>query len=54
MNSIELNIENQIQVNLYCEALIDLDPALFYQTKDNQSNWVCSMEYTEKKKAKDV
>lgn len=25
MNSIELNIENQIQVNLYCEEPIDLD-----------------------------
>lgn len=49
MNSIELNIENQIQVNLYSEAPIDLDLALFYQTKDNQSNGVFSMEYTEKK-----
>ena len=47
MNSIELNIENKIQVNLYSEAPIDLDLALFYQTKDNQSNGVCSMEYTE-------
>ena len=49
MNSIELNLENQIHVKLYCEAPIDLDLALFYQTKHNQSNGVFPMEYTEKK-----
>ena len=48
MNSIELNLENQIHVKLYCEAPIDLDLALFYQTKHNQSNGVFPMEYTEK------
>ena len=46
MNSIELNLENQIHVKLYCEAPIDLDLALFYQTKHNQSNGVFPMEYT--------
>ena len=51
MNSIELNIENHLHANLYWEAPIDLDLALFYQTKDNQSNGVCSMEYTEKKES---
>lgn len=51
MNSIELNIENHLHANLYWEAPIDLDLALFYQTKDNQSNGVCSMEYTGKKES---
>ena len=51
MNSIELNLEKHLHVNLYWEAPIDLDLALFYQTKDNQSNGVCSMEYTEKKES---
>lgn len=49
MNNIELNLENQIHANLYCEEPIDLDLALFYQTKDNQYNGICSMEYTGKK-----
>ena len=49
MNSIELNIENHLHANLYWEAPIDLDLALFYQTKNNQSNGVFPMEYTEKK-----
>ncbi len=49
MTSIELNLENHLHVNLYWKAPIDLDLALFYQTKDNQSNGVCSMEYTGKK-----
>lgn len=51
MNNIELNLDNQIHANLYCEEPIDLDLALFYQTKDNQSNGVCSMEYTGKKES---
>lgn len=49
MTSIELNIENQIHTKLYCEALIDLDLALFYQTKENQTNGVFSLEYTGRK-----
>lgn len=50
MNNIELNIENQIHTNLlYSEALKGLDLALFYQTKNNQSNGVFSMEYTGRK-----
>lgn len=49
MNNIELNLENHLHANLYWKAPIDLDLALFYQTKDNQSNVVCSMEYTRKK-----
>lgn len=51
MNNIELNLENQIHANLYCEAPIDLDLALFNQTKNNQSNGVYSMEYTERKES---
>lgn len=51
MNNIELNLETQIQANLYCEEPIDLDLVLFYQTKDNQSNIVCPMEYTRKKES---
>lgn len=51
MSNIELNLENLIYVNLYCEAPIDLDLTLFYQTKNNQSNGIFSMEYTEKKES---
>ena len=49
MNIIELPTDKQFKINLYWNAAVDLDLALFYQTIHNEIDGVFSMEYTCKK-----